>query len=78
MIANNDGPSDNKEDIKNEIGSKILKLLGQEWMEHDLDLGSGAEILFKILDHMKKMDQMFTIIEKAKAQFDLEGDSNGS
>ena len=74
MIANNDPPSDNEEEITAQIGSKILKLLGQECMEHDLDLKSGARILIQVIDHIKTMDELFTALEKVKAQ--SEGDSN--
>ena len=65
MIANNELHGDNNlSGIQLEIGQKILKLLGKECMEHDLQLSEGGAILIEVLKHLKAMDDLFHTLEE--------------
>lgn len=66
MIANNQLGDDNKlTEVHSEIGHKVIKLLGVECMENDLTLKDGALILIEVLAHLKNMNAIFDIVEKA-------------
>ena len=76
MIANNELGSDNDlSELQSEIGHKIIKLLGKECMENDLDLRDGAVILIEVLAHLKNMDTLFTMVEKVMKESESSNDS---